>query len=217
MIPVKICGITRLQDALQCVEYGVSAVGFVFAPSQRRMDPAAAAAIARKLPPFLTKVGVFVDEDPLVIREIMADCALDLAQLHGGEAPECAAVLAGRVIKAFRAGAGKPDSAWREAPLRGVLVDAFSPRAHGGTGQTFEWSLIEPYRALGHPLILAGGLHPGNIRAALAAVRPAAVDLSSGVEREPGIKDPHKIRELMAAVRDCAGGDNYREGCEKIG
>jgi phosphoribosylanthranilate isomerase len=202
MIPVKICGITNLDDALTCIDHGVSALGFVFAPSKRQLTVAKAYEISRQLPPFITKVGVFVDQDPPVIKEILKDCRLDLAQLHGSEPITVAEILPGRIIKAFRAGKDRPDPVWRGLPLRALLVDAFSAEAVGGTGQAFDWSLFEGFRALGYPLILAGGLHPGNIKAAIETAGPDAVDLSSGVEKEPGVKDPEKIRELMINMRE---------------
>jgi phosphoribosylanthranilate isomerase len=202
MIPVKICGITNLDDALTCIAHGVSALGFVFAPSKRQLTVAKAYEISRQLPPFITKVGVFVDQDPLVIKEILKDCRLDLAQLHGNEPVEISEIIPGRIIKAFRAGKDQADPAWRGLPLSAVLIDTFSAGTAGGSGQAFDWSLFEGFRALGYPLILAGGLHPGNIKAAIQTARPDAVDLSSGVEQEPGIKDPGKIRELMMNMRE---------------
>jgi phosphoribosylanthranilate isomerase len=201
MIPVKICGITNLQDALTCVNNGVSALGFVFAPSKRQVTVAQAYEISRQIPPFITKVGVFVDEDPLAIKDILQDCRLDFAQLHGIEPLAITEILPGRIIKAFKAGLDRPNLAWRGLPIRAVLIDTFSAGAAGGTGQTFDWSLFEEFRALGYPLILAGGLNPGNVQTAIQTVRPDAVDLSSGVEREPGIKAPDKIEQLMGNIR----------------
>lgn len=201
MIPVKVCGITNLEDALTCIRYGVTALGFVFAPSKRQVTPGTVSLIARQLPPFVTKVGVFVDEDPLVVREILTDCRLDLAQLHGAEPVKVTEILPGRVVKAFKAGIDPPDLSWKEAPLRAVLIDAYSPTAAGGSGITFDWNLFNNYRVLGWPLILAGGLHPGNVVQAAATVHPDALDLSSGVEASPGIKDSGKIRELMDNLR----------------
>ena len=201
MIPVKICGITNIQDALTCVTNGVSALGFVFAPSKRQVTVAKAYEIARQIPPFITKVGVFVDEDPLVIQEILKDCGLDLAQLHGVEPLTISEILPGRIIKAFKAGLDQPDPAWRGLPIRAILIDAFSAQVAGGTGQTFDWNLFDGFRTLGYPLILAGGLNPANIQVAIKTAKPDAVDLSSGVEREPGVKDPEQIKKLMLNVR----------------
>ncbi|MGE5581563.1 MAG: phosphoribosylanthranilate isomerase [Bacillota bacterium] len=202
MIPVKICGITNLFDALCCIENGVAALGFVFAPSKRRINVAKAFEIVRVLPPFVTRVGVFVDEDPLVIKEILKDCRLDLAQLHGAETAAVSEILPGRVIKAFKAGLDQPDPAWKGLPLRAILVDSYSPQEAGGTGRSFNWDLFAGFRVLGYPLILAGGLNPNNIQTAIRAARPDGVDLSSGVEERPGQKDPTKIEKLMEGVRN---------------
>jgi phosphoribosylanthranilate isomerase len=201
LLPVKICGITRLEDALACTRHGAAALGFVFAPSPRQVSVPQAAAITRQLPPFVIRVGVFVNEDPDRIREIMRDCRLDLAQLHGEETVAAAARLDGRVIKAFKAGRDHPAPPWREANIRAVLVDAYRPGVAGGTGCTFDWELFEAFRGLGHPLILAGGLDAGNIASAARQARPDAVDLSSSVEARPGIKDPLKIRQLLEQAR----------------
>ncbi|HEX3045280.1 MAG TPA: phosphoribosylanthranilate isomerase [Bacillota bacterium] len=132
MIPVKICGITRLEDALACVHQGVSALGFVFAPSKRQITVAKAYEISRQIPPFITKVGVFVNEDVSIIREILKDCQLDLAQLHGVESQAITEVLPGRIIKAFKAGLDLPDQVWRDLPIRAILIDAFSAGSEGG-------------------------------------------------------------------------------------
>lgn len=201
MIPVKVCGITNLDDAVTCVKYGVSALGFIFAESKRKVRVEQAYRISRQLSPLVTKVGVFVNEDPLRIREILKDCRLDLAQLHGQETPDDCELLEGRVIKAFRAGYDHPDLSWREAAIRGVLVDSFSAGAAGGTGTVFDWNLASGFRELGFPLILAGGLNPDNIETAIRTVQPDGVDLSSGVEREPGLKDAGKVESLMSRIK----------------
>lgn len=204
MIPVKVCGITNIDDALICVEHGVNALGFVFAKSKRQISPATVYEITRQLPPFVTRVGVFVDEDPLVIRDILKDCSLDLAQLHGSEPVAVTEILPGRVIKTFKAGYELPDhpevTRWQDTPLRAVLVDTYSAGAAGGTGQPFDWELFKAYRSLKFPLILAGGLNPGNIKRAIQQAHPDGVDLSSGVEKEPGIKEPIKIEALMLEI-----------------
>ncbi len=205
MIPVKICGITNLRDAQICIRHGVTALGFVFAESKRRVNAATVYDITRQLPPFVSRVGVFVDEDPLVIRDILKDCHLDLAQLHGSEPVAVTEILPGRVIKTFKAGNEQPDhpevARWRNAPLRAVLIDTYSSEAAGGTGRPFDWELFKAFRSLEFPLILAGGLAPDNIQRAIQQARPDAVDLSSGVEKEPGIKEPVKIKALMNEMR----------------
>jgi phosphoribosylanthranilate isomerase len=209
MIPVKVCGITNLSDALICIRHGVSALGFVFAESKRQVTVAAVYEITRQLPPFVTRVGVFVDEDPLVIRDILKDCMLDLAQLHGSEPATVTDILPGRVIKTFKAGYEPPDHPdvmrWANTPLRAVLIDTYSSGAAGGTGQSFDWELFKAYRSLKFPVILAGGLTPDNVKRAIQQANPDAVDLSSGVEREPGIKEPIKVEALMNELKRVEG------------
>jgi phosphoribosylanthranilate isomerase len=200
MIQVKICGLTNLPDALQAVRCGANAVGFVFASSKRQVDVATVRRITAALPPFVTKIGVFVNEAPEVVREVLRESSLDLAQLHGEEPPADCEVLAGRVIKVFKAGRDRPNPIWRQAALRGVLIDTYAPDMAGGSGRTFDWQLFEQYRTLGWPLILAGGLTPANIGAAVRLARPAAVDVSGGVERRLGVKDPLKIQKFMEAI-----------------
>ena len=201
MMPVKVCGITNLEDALCCIEHGVSALGFIFADSKRRVMPETVYQISRKLPLFITKIGVFVNEDPLIIKEILKECRLDLAQLHGEESPATADVLAGRAIKTFRAGYDLPDPTWAEAPLKAILIDTYSPEAAGGTGTVFDWNCFRQYRQLGFPMILAGGLNSANIHQAIQITLPDAIDLSSGVERVPGKKDRQKVKSLMAEMK----------------
>ena len=197
MLPVKVCGITNLADARYCIENGASALGFVMAPSKRRVSPEQVREIGSQLPPWVLRVGVFVDEDPLTIKEILNKVKLDLAQLHGNEPPEVVELLEGRVIKVFRSDGPRPDPAWAQVKLRGVLVDSGA----GGTGQTFNWQLFKEFRSLGAPLILAGGLNPENIKEAILATSPDGVDVSSGVEVSPGVKDPQKIQRFMEQLR----------------
>ena len=150
MIPVKICGITNLSDAMACIKHGATALGFVLADSKRKVDPATVYDIARQLPPFVTRVGVFVDEDPLVIRDILRDCSLDMAQLHGSESVAITEVLPHRVIKTFKAGYEQPTTPevvrWQNTPLRAALIDTYSPTISGGTGQSFDWDLFKAFR-----------------------------------------------------------------------
>ena len=200
MIPVKICGITRLEDALSCIRHGVTALGFIFAPSKRRVTPDVVREICKALPPFIVRVGVFVDQDPWVIRDLLRDCCLDLAQLHGNEPVKDAEILEGRVIKAFHPVDAALDPIWRDAPLRAVLIDS-GKSGSGGSGIVFDWNRVEPFRTLGFPLILAGGLHPGNVERAIRTVRPDGIDLAGGVEKAPGIKDEAMIGDLMTVLR----------------
>lgn len=195
---VKICGVTSEDDALLAVAMGADAVGFVFAPSVRQIAPTRAADIAKRLPPDILTVGVFRDEAPERVIETISRSGLRAAQLHGGESPEATAqVKAGVpfVIKGFVAGSTALDSAGlHEADL--FLIDAAAP----GSGQVFDWSLAEN-APRSKPLIMAGGLTPMNVAEAIAKVRPWGVDVSSGVEREPGKKDPRRVRAFVANAK----------------
>jgi phosphoribosylanthranilate isomerase len=199
---VKICGITREDDALLAVAMGADAVGFIFAPSKRQVAPGVARDIARRLPPEILTVGVFRDEAPSRVVEIVNTSGLRAAQLHGHESVEDTAWIAARVpnvIKAF--GAGDPGlSRAAQFPVPVVLID--SPG--GGTGEVFDWSLARSARPRGKRLLLAGGLHPGNVAAAIEAVRPWGVDVASGVESdrgEPGQKDARKVKAFVENAR----------------
>ncbi len=200
MTRVKVCGITNVDDALAACESGADAIGFVFADSVRRVTAAAAESITASLPPFVTTVGVFVDAAVEQVRAIAEACRLDLVQLHGREDREYVRQLGVRYVKSFRV-TGDPDLAAIEAfGCRTFLLDTYSPLSPGGTGRTFDWSLAVKAKKLGR-IILAGGLTVGNITRALSAVRPYAVDVSSGVERRPGRKDHRKIDQFIKEVR----------------
>jgi len=203
MVQVKICGITRWVDAEAAVESGADALGFVFAKSPRRITPEKAREIIRRMPPFVTTVGVFVNELPSKIHEIMNFCSLDLVQLHGHETLNTCADLAPRVIKAFRV-QGEETLA-RIAPykehVRAVLLDTYRKGEKGGTGKTFDWRIARKAKEIGIPVVLSGGLGPENIREALERVNPSAIDISSGIESKPGIKDHEKIDGFMKKVR----------------
>lgn len=197
---IKMCGITRLEDALACVEAGADALGFVFAESPRRVRPDEAIAIIRKLPPTVMRFAVFVDESPAEIADVLAAAEIDRIQLHGFEEPMVQELAGTRVVKAFRA---RDESVLREieewaAPF--FLLDTWHPGQAGGTGQRFDWDIAKRAHAFGR-FILAGGLAPDNVGRAIREVRPFGVDVSSGVEKSPGIKDPAKIRDFVEAVR----------------
>ena len=203
---IKICGITREEDAWAAIEAGADALGFVFVPGTPRfIEPGRAAAITRSLPPFVSRVGLFVNADPEHIRATVAEARLDTVQLHGDEPPEVGLSLLGpvRVIQAFRVQG--PETLQRLPDYRksadAWLLDAYVPGTAGGTGARFDWNLAVQARELGHPLILAGGLKPENIAEAVRQVRPFAVDVSSGVESSPGQKDAEKIRKLIGSAR----------------
>lgn len=200
---VKICGITRVEDARLAVAAGADAIGLVFhAASPRHLAIDRAQAIARAVPAFVTVVGVLVDPDPARVREILATVGLDLLQFHGAEPAEFCRAFGRPYIKAVCMRAGVDlhaiDTAYPDA--RALLLDSFDPAAAGGTGRTFGWERIP--RDLRLPLILAGGLTDANVAQAIAALHPHAVDVSSGVERAPGIKDADKIAEFMRRVSE---------------
>ncbi|KAB0665724.1 phosphoribosylanthranilate isomerase [Oryzomonas japonica] len=202
MIKVKICGITNLEDALTAIDAGADALGFVFHPqSPRHVFPEQAAAIIRHLPSFVQTVGLFVN-DPLEQVNATVDlCGLDLVQLHGEEKPGYCDSVRRRVIKSFRVKDITSLESMRDYRVAAFLLDAWSPAAHGGTGQTFNWE-IAACVAQSNRIILAGGLTPLNVVEAARQVRPYAVDVSSGVESGPGKKDADKIREFIRLAKE---------------
>ncbi len=194
---VKICGTTTEEDALLAVAMGADAVGFVFAPSPRRISAQAAADIVKRLPPEILTVGVFRDESPERVVEVVNGSGLKGAQLHGHETPDQTAFVRSRVpfvIQAFPAGDPSVTRAG-DYPADVVLLDAPSP----GSGQVFDWQLAEVPDGL--RLVLAGGLTPSNVAEAIAQVHPWGVDVVSGVESSPGHKDPVKVRAFVAAAK----------------
>lgn len=201
MVRVKICGITNLHDATMAVEAGADALGFVFFQgSSRCVSRDQAQAIIRELPPFVQIVGLFVNEDADTVNAIADQCGIDVVQLHGDETPEYCATIRRRVIKAHSVrDAGSLDSLHNYDHVS-CLLDAWSPAGRGGTGTTFDWELAASV-ANQRPLILAGGLTPDNVAAAITAVKPYAVDVSSGVESAPGVKDAGKVSRFIEATR----------------
>ncbi|MEO8038762.1 MAG: phosphoribosylanthranilate isomerase [Betaproteobacteria bacterium] len=202
-VRIKICGITRIEDGLEAARLGADAIGFVFHPaSPRYVTPERAAAVARELPAFVTTVGLFVDADGAEVRGVLETVPLDLLQFHGAESPGYCIRFGRPYIKAISVAPGVDllQSAANYAASRGLLLDAFVPGMHGGTGATADWSAIPV--ALPLPVILAGGLTPGNVGEAIQAVKPWAVDVSSGVEREKGVKDHDKLAAFIRGVRD---------------
>ena len=200
---VKICGITRLADALAAVEAGADALGFMFfAGSKRHIVAAAAAKIIHALPPFIARVGVFVNADAGTVRATVAECGLDTLQFHGEETPEfCRQFAPLKVVKAFRI-----QNAASLEPLPGYdvdawLLDSYVAGTRGGTGEKFNWDLACQAKELGRPVILAGGLTPENIADAVQQVWPFGVDVSSGVETAPGQKDAGLVRQFIEIVR----------------
>lgn len=202
MTRVKICGITNLQDALQAVDCGADALGFVFyVKSPRAVDAGQVCEIVSALPAFVTTVGLFVNETPQTIRDIAAICRLDRVQLHGDETPEDCRQLADlRVIKALRVRDAHSLAAADAYPVD-LLLDAWSDDAYGGTGERFDWALARKVTAR-RPVILAGGLTPANVATAVETLCPYAVDVSSGVEGAPGKKDHTKMADFIRQVRN---------------
>ncbi len=202
MTRVKICGIRRVEDALLAAELGACALGFVFWPSSPRfLDPHEARQIAAALPPFLTTVGVFVDQPEAHVCGVARMLNLGAVQLHGQEPPESYAGWTARVIKAVAVSEGRDCvPAVSAVPARAtVLLDAHDPVRRGGTGRTIDWGQAAAAAKM-RPIILSGGLNADNIRDAVDTVRPYAVDVSSGVESSPGVKDAAKLRALFAAL-----------------
>jgi phosphoribosylanthranilate isomerase len=196
---VKICGITRLEDATAAVAAGAGAIGFIFWPgSARFIEPERAREIAGSLPAFVTPVGVFVNQPLDYVRDVAGDVGLGVIQLHGDESPDYAAGLATPVMKAIAVGAGETAAtSWPENTT--LLLDVYDPIKRGGTGQTIDWEAAAAI-AQARRVLLAGGLTPENVADAIARVRPYGIDISSGVESAPGIKDHQRLRALFEAL-----------------
>jgi len=200
-VRVKICGMTRLEDALHAEAQGAHALGFIFyPPSPRAADPARVAEFSAKLHPFTVKVGVFVDETPEHINAIVERCRLDRIQLHGQEPFEMLKQLTRPAYRAFKLRDAGDLARVKEEPDAVAMLDTFDPALVGGTGRPFNWEWAREL-ALEKRIILAGGLSPDNVAAAIAAARPAAVDASSSLESEPGRKDPAKVEAFFKALR----------------
>ncbi len=202
MTRVKICGITCRADALHAVNCGADALGFVFyANSPRCVAPETVEEICAELPPFVTRVGLFVNEAPEQIVAVASRCGLDVIQLHGDEAPQACHLPPYRVIKAVRVRDEQSLAGHEQFRVAALLLDAWVAESYGGTGQSFNWELAAAV-ARQRPVILAGGLTPANVAAAVRQVRPYAVDVSSGVESAPGKKDPEKVAAFIRKARE---------------
>ena len=206
MVKVKICGITNLDDALVAVEYGADALGFVFAHSPRKVTVRAVERIAGKLPPFICKVGVFVDSDLETIKKTMAYCHLDLAQLHGDEDPDYCAALFPRAIKVFTASGLPSANELTRYKAAAYMFDNDKKSTLNGAGQKRLWQLARKAADYG-TVILAGGLNPENVNKAIRSARPYAVDVSSGIEAKPGRKDHDRMRAFIAAAKSAGAND----------
>lgn len=200
---IKICGITRVEDALAAARLGADAVGLVFyAGSPRAVTPQRAREIIDALPPFVVPVGLFVNADAAAVRDTLAVAPVQLLQFHGDETPDFCAGFGRPFLRALRVRAGADLLQYSREfhAAKGLLLDAWVEGVHGGTGATFDWSLIPPDLPL--PVILSGGLNPDNVEQAVRRVRPWAVDVSSGVESAKGIKDAAKIEAFINGVRN---------------
>jgi phosphoribosylanthranilate isomerase len=203
MTRIKICGITREQDALFCADKGTDFLGFIFVPSTPRfIEPERAAVIAAKLRERQSRpriVGVFRDASADYMHEIGALVGLDMVQMHGNETNVDVDSVGLAAIKTYRVGDSLPDTTAHPS-AEWLLFDTFEERRAGGTGRRFDWSLLAMYPRT-KPFFLAGGLTPDNIAAAISLVRPSGVDVSSGVESEPGVKDHSKLERLFERVK----------------
>lgn len=202
---VKVCGITRIEDAQAAVAAGADAIGLVFyAGSPRVVSIEQARAIAAVVPPFVSVVGLFVDESAEVIREVLSRVNLSLLQFHGSETPDQCRLYRRPYLKAIhmRDNVDLRNEEARFADAAGLLLDAFAQGQFGGSGRTFDWSCVPAQRT--KPIVLAGGLTPENVGEAIRRVHPDAVDVTSGVEAGKGIKDPARIVAFVAAVEKAA-------------
>ncbi len=201
-LKVKVCGITNVADALAATDAGADLLGFVFhEQSPRHVPLQTAAEIARAVPPFVMKVGVFVNAAAAAVFEAVAACELNLLQFHGDETPEFCLQSGVMSMKAFRIRDVDSLKELPRFPTDAWLLDTFSPDKLGGTGATFNWDLAVEAQKFGRPIFLAGGLTPENVAEAVRRVRPFAVDVSSGVESSPGKKDHLKVRDFIAKAR----------------
>lgn len=208
MTRIKCCGMTRVEDALLAARLGADAIGLVFtARSKRKVSLQQARAIRRALPPFVTSVALFMDDEAAFVEEVIKAVQPDLLQFHGNEADDWCAQFGQRYLKAIAMGEGAAAlSRLHDYPgAAALLLDGHAAGEAGGSGKAFDWSLLP--HGFAQPLVLAGGLHAGNVGAAIRAARPWAVDVASGVESAPGIKDAGKLHDFIAAVRAAGEGE----------
>ncbi len=201
IVKVKICGMTCLEDTLLAVEEGADAVGFIFyRKSPRCVSAKTVKTIVAALPPFIETVGVFVNESADRINRIADSCKLSAVQLHGNESPAFCKKIRRKVIKAVRVKGKDSFDGLSSYKVSAFLLDACSDQQQGGTGETFDWRLVGEGKKYG-PVILAGGLDPSNVAHAIQKVKPYGVDVCSGVEKLPGIKDPSRLKAFIKAVK----------------
>lgn len=200
---IKICGMTDKNEVSHAIACGVDALGFIFfQKSPRNIEPDRAREIIESFPPFIDAVGVFVNEAPEVVAEIVKYCRLSTVQLHGSESPEYCRQIPGRIVKAFQIAPGltPDDLGVYEDVVSGFLLDTFHKEVRGGTGETFDWSRVDKLHPR-KPIILAGGITPDNVAEAIRQVKPYGIDANSGLETAPGRKDISKITRLIETVR----------------
>ncbi len=204
MIKIKICGITNKEDALWAVNLKVDALGFIFADSPRRVEPEIVQKIIELLPPFISSVGVFVNQDRKKVEEIAESCGLTTLQFHGEESSSYCEGFKQKILKALRI--ENKDILEKAIQYKdkvdAYLLDTYSPSKYGGTGKTFDWRIAKEIKKFGLPIILSGGLNPKNIREAISEVEPYGVDASSGIEERPGKKNMEKLINFVRIVRE---------------
>lgn len=200
MVRVKICGLMCVEDALAAAQAGADALGFVFAEGRHRVTPEQARAMIAALPPFVSTVGVFVNEDAAIVRQVADFCRLDLLQFQGDEPPDYCAGFQRRMIKGFKVKDQDSLARLEGYDVAAYLLDSYVAGQSGGTGRTFDWELVRGVKAA-RPVILAGGLTPANVSRAIAIVQPYAVDVSSGVENASGRKDHEKMIEFVRQAK----------------
>jgi phosphoribosylanthranilate isomerase len=204
-VKVKICGITSVVDGLAAAEVGADLIGLMFYDkSPRNIYLSTGVEIARAVPPFVLKVGVFVNPEPELVMRAIGECGLNLLQFHGDETPEFCTQFGVMSMKAFRIRDAASLAALPDYATDAYLLDAFSPEARGGTGEKFNWNLAVEAKKFGKPIFLAGGLTPETVAAAVKQVQPFGVDVSSGVESAPRKKDAAKVRSFIQAVRSAS-------------
>lgn len=202
MIKVKICGITNIEDALLAVGLGADALGFIFYKgSKRYIRPERAHEIISKLPPFVTTVGVFVNQELDEIRSIKEEAGFDVFQLHGDESPDFCKKLGRGVIKTIRVREDINSEGMKSYPVQTILFDTHSTKGYGGTGESFKWEILKGLNP-SKRIILSGGLSPENVSQAIRIVNPYGVDVSSGVEDYPGKKNPERLKKFIEATRN---------------
>ena len=202
MVKIKICGITSKKDAFLAVDAGVDALGFIFAKSTRQVSPQLAKEIIEALPPFIERVGVFVNEKLHHVLTTVRFCLLSSCQLHGDELPHYCSQLPCKLIKSFSVRDKVPEKiADYRGKIDACLLDSFCEEKRGGTVKVFDWEIACEVKKIGFPLILSGGLNAANVTAAIRRIHPYAVDVASGVEDAPGKKSREKMQEFIDLAR----------------